>query len=586
MRQLAAISLVAAIVVGVFIVGFVMTGLRVPVPAFLTQDEDFDPGGEGFFAAVGDLLDRTDLSDEAAVEKVVERIWELTEDPRRRPKRGIYYSQLLALARQVEGDTLAARLVDKMATSLGRTGDLGEIYLYQRDVITLLRAKRSRELLSLVLDTYEGPLAANSIIDGSPRFFGNLLRDVHEYEGREAFEWAVRRVFRVYGKRAETKVFDTLAEELLTILRTFASPEPVLRTIRLVNRDLAGAGHHAARVELAESILEKPWTPDFRRVRLEALATLAVASAEDGNPSRSVIAASELAREVRGRGAEEELLAALTWGQVRAVRGEAVDAREHFRRAWALAQKTGSTNAEWRALYHQSVYYAFEGQLSRAMAGFRGAMERIEALGDDPSLEESVVRPLEVYASAITMAAKRGDWGTGYALTHRARAYATGREAPDDPDLLADLQEELEGRNAVVVEYLVVPGRLLAWYIAEKTASLTEISIREPILGRRVADLNGAISFGLDGADARAEALFELLLHRELLPPAGGRVLIVPSGPLHDLPFGALRSDGVTLAERYAVEVVEAAQERSDHAAPRERAEPEPARPAEEPKGA
>jgi CHAT domain-containing protein len=79
-----------------------------------------------------------------------------------------------------------------------------------------------------------------------------------------------------------------------------------------------------------------------------------------------------------------------------------------------------------------------------------------------------------------------------------------------------------------------------------------------------VVDLFLGLFEARDGGEATpAAALYEMLLGSVLdeLPPGVERLVVIPDGPLHRLPFAALRegADGPRLAERYEIFVTPSA---------------------------
>ena len=113
--------------------------------------------------------------------------------------------------------------------------------------------------------------------------------------------------------------------------------------------------------------------------------------------------------------------------------------------------------------------------------------------------------------------------------------------------------------NEVIVEYFMLPDRLVTWSVRSSgiRGSVRDVSratlrsdvdmFRAAVLRRRAPDVNG------QGA----------ILYDDLLAPAsltaGEKVIIIPHGPLHYLPFQALRESNQFMIERHPLAIAPSA---------------------------
>ena len=116
---------------------------------------------------------------------------------------------------------------------------------------------------------------------------------------------------------------------------------------------------------------------------------------------------------------------------------------------------------------------------------------------------------------------------------------------------------------------LVFPGAVVVVAYALAPDGLLVLSAREGHIAARIAAGGSGLEAGVAELRARAAdpdaggwrapaaALYDRLLGQELAGIDSGTLVIVPDGPLQQLPFAALvRPDGAVLAERFAVSLV------------------------------
>ena len=118
---------------------------------------------------------------------------------------------------------------------------------------------------------------------------------------------------------------------------------------------------------------------------------------------------------------------------------------------------------------------------------------------------------------------------------------------------------EIRGRlpeGTTLLEYLVDDDEVIVWVIDRRRATVVRIPGDRQTLLALVREFRNAIArrSSLAGVRAQAEALYARLLGPAREQIEGERLLIVPHGVLHYVPFGALRSPAHRwLAEEFAL---------------------------------
>ena len=118
---------------------------------------------------------------------------------------------------------------------------------------------------------------------------------------------------------------------------------------------------------------------------------------------------------------------------------------------------------------------------------------------------------------------------------------------------------EIQGRlpeGTTLLEYLVDDEEVIVWAIGRRRAAVVRIPGDRQTLVTMVREFRSAIAnrSSLAAVRAQAEALYDRLLGPARERIEGDRLLIVPHGVLHYLPFGALRSPANRwIAEEFAL---------------------------------
>lgn len=165
-----------------------------------------------------------------------------------------------------------------------------------------------------------------------------------------------------------------------------------------------------------------------------------------------------------------------------------------------------------------------------------------------------------LFEDAILLQSELGHASRAFELSERSRARALLDDVRDRGKLsaeattsigLAALQGLLQPDERVV-EFHTLEDRLLAWVISERDIREVSYPLARADLGVLVEAFRNAIISGSPTVVQGADQVGALLLG-PLALEAGWRLVIVPHGPLHYLPFQALRDRGSYLIERNPV---------------------------------
>jgi CHAT domain-containing protein/predicted negative regulator of RcsB-dependent stress response len=118
---------------------------------------------------------------------------------------------------------------------------------------------------------------------------------------------------------------------------------------------------------------------------------------------------------------------------------------------------------------------------------------------------------------------------------------------------LAALQQSLRPDERVV-QFHSLPDRLQAWVVGHDTFTSVAIPVGQADLVKIVDGFRDLVVNGKRGAIPAAAQLGKLLVEPLKLAP-GQRLIIVPHGPLHYLPFQALRVDDKYMIERHPISI-------------------------------
>ncbi|QHJ00994.1 CHAT domain-containing protein [Xylophilus rhododendri] len=167
-----------------------------------------------------------------------------------------------------------------------------------------------------------------------------------------------------------------------------------------------------------------------------------------------------------------------------------------------------------------------------------------------------------VFERAIDLYGSTGQTREAFEVSERSRSRALldavrGRAKVGGESLatvdLATLQRDLRPDERVV-EFHSLPGRLQVWLIGPDSIRGSSVAITRDALTELVEGFRNSVVRGRRTAIANADKLGAALLGPLDLQP-GQRLVVVPHGPLHYLPFQALRLNGRYVIETHPVSV-------------------------------
>jgi CHAT domain-containing protein/predicted negative regulator of RcsB-dependent stress response len=168
----------------------------------------------------------------------------------------------------------------------------------------------------------------------------------------------------------------------------------------------------------------------------------------------------------------------------------------------------------------------------------------------------------DVFARAIDLNASLGQSEQAFDISERSRARALVDAVRDrrktgalsaDAATMGSIQAQL-APDERIVEFHSLKDRLLVWVVDSKSQRMTILPIAHDALAQDVDSLRDALVSGKASVATGAASLGAQLID-PLKLETGTRLIIVPHGPLHYLPFQALRSNGHWLIEDHPVAV-------------------------------
>ena len=230
-----------------------------------------------------------------------------------------------------------------------------------------------------------------------------------------------------------------------------------------------------------------------------------------------------------------------------------VNGDEGFYRAWAL---DGISKSE-AALGN-------EAQAAQALDQAIDVFDKARAKFRSDEFKMGLFSDLQVvFERAIGMHSRLGQPAKAFDISERSRARAlldavAGRAEVGNGEAVAldaaTLQAMLKA-DEVVVAYHALPDRLVAWVLSNQGVreAALPVAIKRADLARLVDAYRDTLINVRPAVDV-GDKIGQLLL-APLEIPAGKRIIIVPHGPLHYLPFQALRLDGQYLIERNPISI-------------------------------
>ena len=363
-------------------------------------------------------------------------------------------------------------------------------------------------------------------------YSGNL--DLAEQYARDAFKHEAKDpqviagpAYKVLGDVAVRR--GQLAEAIGHYEQASASSSDRFRP--LVQISLANAYVTAGKAQEARALYEKitvPQEPALRQTYRRGLGNLLLA---EGKTNEALKYFSEAADEAGGVDAAYNRL----WAQEGIARAQL-----------ALGDKAAARQA----------YVGAARSVEAVRARFRSEEFKAGLFGDVQT----------IFERAIGLSMDAGDVETAWVLSEQSRSRALldivrGRVAtvadmpgPGQGTTLVSL-DQVRGvlrEGETIVEFHSLDDRLVAWVV--RKGGMTGIVIERPkaALAADVEDFRKSIFTRDRAVREKAAALHRLLIAPLQLVP-GERLLIVPHGPLHYLPFQALHDGTAYLIERHAI---------------------------------
>ncbi|MBP8615703.1 MAG: CHAT domain-containing protein [Thermomonas sp.] len=230
------------------------------------------------------------------------------------------------------------------------------------------------------------------------------------------------------------------------------------------------------------------------------------------------------------------------------------DGDEDFYRAWALDGMSKSQAALGNdAAAAQSLDQAID-VFDQARSQFRSDEFKMGLFSDLQN----------VFERAIGMHSRLGQPARAFDISERSRSRALLDAVAGRAELKGDGGKALDAASLqkmlradeVVVAYHALPDRLMAWVLSSE--GVREAAFPAALPRNDLARLVDAYRDALIKLNPNAAAIGDKIGQLLLAPlgvEAGKRVVIVPHGPLHYLPFQALRLDGQYLIERNPISI-------------------------------
>ncbi len=257
-------------------------------------------------------------------------------------------------------------------------------------------------------------------------------------------------------------------------------------------------------------------------------------------------------------------------GNLLLAEGKPAEARKAFELA---AAEAGGADAAYHRLW------ALEGMArsdlalddkAAALAGYVAAArqsENIRAKFRSEEFKSGLFGDVQkIFERAIELSMEAGDAEGAWQLSERSRARALldivrGRVAADDTatsavalqDLVASLRP-----GETLLEFHSLDDRLLLWTVTRNGLQGYTRPVGRAELDAAVDALRESIFERRRDTDELARALYRKLFG-DLALPAGERLIFVPNGGLHYLPFQVLRSADGYLVEQHPIAVVPSA---------------------------
>jgi CHAT domain-containing protein len=394
----------------------------------------------------------------------------------------------------------------------------------------------------------------------------DLFRTSGEAENEQEMENQLGRIWDAVGKpeRAWRHHF-----RALSLLGRSVKSRRIENTLSAAATGLRNRGEHAAAVVLQEACVAQAKSRG-REVGV-ALALRYKAQSLDGLGDeraalRSVEEGLEWAQRIPDEGLRADTSAhlLLTWGAI--ARSELPRALENVEKAIQFAKRH-------KVRYLLPEGYATEAALRRELGDFAGegraleaAVEEIErqrrALTDEEQRLGFAATTRRVMEQGAVSLSDRGRWAESFAFADRLRARALWDAVTPSSGEIRELQRQSLADGEAVLSFLVLPDRILGWLVRADAVAGFEVPIGRAELEDLVQGFRRAARGDEPEELLRLRRRLSDLLLSQVRSNLGGleRLIVVPDGPLEELPFATLEgAGGGYLVESSAVTTVPAA---------------------------
>ncbi len=240
-------------------------------------------------------------------------------------------------------------------------------------------------------------------------------------------------------------------------------------------------------------------------------------------------------------------------------------------------------------------YHLSQGRLESAVTDYKKAVDLLENMRSRLQVEAQktsfAASGADLYEAVITALVALGDSETAFHYVERSKArsfldlLAAGGEnisilssVMSESNEIEDKSEEPEvtspGRvealtlkeiqrmltpDAALLEYYIARDRTLIWYVTKRDVRFYRVPVGGDSLKNLVTGLRDEIQY-LGDSRFLPEALYNLLLAPCADLPSGGRLILIPHGILHYVPFSALRDpSGNFVSDRWGFSVLPSA---------------------------
>jgi CHAT domain-containing protein len=213
--------------------------------------------------------------------------------------------------------------------------------------------------------------------------------------------------------------------------------------------------------------------------------------------------------------------------------------------------------------------YAAAGRTTLAEADFKSGIERLDlSAGQIDPLQrvDYLDRSFTLWDEQVRLSARseRSPYAKTFCEMERAHSYSVAAWQPWRSHFPPTCDPAATARSlpngATLIEYLVLPERVIAWVLHGGRLRSVELALPEPEVTSLVTSLRTAVERRGD-AGRLPEKVYRALIAPLALPADASLLFIVPNKMLQEIPFAVLRNpaSGQYLAEEHAIELLPSA---------------------------